>query len=209
MEKGKLAVFIGVAALHVAAVSALKHSIRQPVHRNNTVYAVWVVSDAPVDEQTESKPVARQAVRAMRIPAQRHIPDTQPQESNAPLSLPDWETTGDEAVSAAITQQARENAQRDLYPEPKAESLPNHPAPLFKTPLYDNGDSQRLDDGELNTWIGPECYATNRPQSMLSMGRNQLNVVCKGNAGKRKANDKLFDHLRPDYLRDAATAVAP
>lgn len=204
MEKGKVVVFIGVAALHVAAVAMLRYATRQPTHRVAQHYAVWIVDD-PKPQQISPPQISagKRPIRRMQsLPVRRNDVSVNAEPastSTAPVSLPDWYESSADVVNATVMRQAEEQRQRNLYPAPNSEMpFAQSPAPLFKTPLYDHGTSHQLGEGELNTWIGPECYASNRPQGVLSSSPNQLNVVCKGNAGKRKANGDLFDHLRPD-----------
>ena len=203
MEKGKLIVFVGVATVHVAAIAFFKHLVRQPVHRTD-VFSTWILGEVPVMQPTgDPTQLEHRGVQVPKIPLPVSVRSAEmPTATSIPES--NWYAAGEQAVGAAIARQSSD-AERSLRSAPTTIELPT----LFESPLYKNGDSQRFDDGEINTWIGPECFATNRPYGPPPENLNQVKVICKGNVGKRKADDSLFDHLRPRYLREDPAVSVP
>jgi hypothetical protein len=209
MTKGRLLLLAMVAGAHAFIIMLFGYTLRPISDNGRERYSVWLIAEEPDETPTsvQSKlPLNTKATDLNAAPEQgvasRLRNDISPPASNAkPV---DWRAAGSDAVARTMERSSRAKSQRPLRSDPVTIERPSTSSEggLFTAPLYRNGDVQRFDDAELNTWINSECFATNRHDGPLPGPANQVNVVCKGNVGKRKADGTLFEHLVPSYLRD-------
>src|SRR5688572_27292042 len=103
MEKGRLLVFVGVAALHVTAIAFFKYLMRQPVQRHTDVFSTWIYGEAPMAKPGNDPPPLKIDDSAKPAPVLNPIVQV---ESAPPQS--DWYTASEQAVGATVMQEANE-----------------------------------------------------------------------------------------------------
>jgi hypothetical protein len=198
----KAVALLFVTGIHVAVIVSLSRLRNPPLNSSERVYGTYILIEPP----NRAKPQLRTQRRGS-VP--EGVESTEHIESNKSISDPapiaqsiDWQEQGSLAADDVVARRAQEEGRRPLA-NPKTRgpsSAPNESVNLFPQPLHKNGDSQRLGNGELITWISNECYATNQPFAAPQLDENRLNIVCKD---PFKGRTDLFDHLKPKHLQAA------
>jgi hypothetical protein len=202
MRTGKVAIFLSIAAVHVAIVVMSKRLYRAPVIENR--FSTWVAVDAGTDDAEDSLEIAEPSNRFQAVTASE--PSIGIDASSKPIdnagSLPDWREFGSQAIQSTIGKQGEEEGRRSLMSKPKTVEAPRDSSQpsIFKTPAFKAGDTQHFEDGEIITWDSDRCYYTNRQIGSVLSSKSATKVCLL--TPPILGGDGFPEEMKPRYLRD-------
>jgi hypothetical protein len=198
----KVLIFLFVTGVHVVAIIWISWLPHPPINSSEGFYSTYIVIEPPSSAKTQLRTQRKGSVPE-GAESPEHI-ESHSSVSDPALIAPsiDWQEQGSLTADDVVARRAQEEGRRSLA-NPKtngSSSAPKESVNLFPQPLHKNGDSQRLGNGELITWISNACYATNQPFAAPQLDENSLHIVCKD---PFKDRTDLFDHLKPKHLQAA------
>jgi hypothetical protein len=204
MRTGKVAIFLSIAAVHIAIIVMSKRwAYRAPVVENR--FSTWVVVDAPADALKDDRELVELSNRPNTVTASMPVIEI---ESPTKLaddgndSAPDWREFGSQAIQSTIGKQGEEEGHRSLMSKPKIAELPRDSSQpsIFKTPAFKAGDKQHFEGGEIITWESDRCYYTNRQIGSVLSSKSPVKVCLR--TPPMLGGDGFPEEIKPSYLRE-------
>jgi hypothetical protein len=203
MRTGKVAIFLSIAAVHIAIIVMSKRWVnRAPVVENR--FSTWVVVDAPTDVLDDDREPVELSSRPDAVTVSMPLI-----EIDAPTKsiddgdlLPDWREFGSQAIENIIGKEGEGDRRRSLMSKPATVEPPRDSSQpsIFKTPAFTAGDTQRFEDGEIITWESDRCYYTNRQIGSVLSSKSAVKVCLL--TPPILGGDGFPEGITPRYLRE-------
>jgi hypothetical protein len=195
-RKTNVLVFVGVMVAHMAILYALNQTRRNTETADDEVAGELILL-TPLRAATFRSP-SRSIVKRSDKVAMTTI-DSQIEHESAAFAVTDTDWYG--SAADVIAKRANAPKIQEFGAKQKSNSDQERtPEGIFKAPIHKKGDTEKIDGGELITWLDYRCYATNVIAPSIQ-NANGSSIVCKGNVGKLPADGELFLHLKPSYLQ--------